>query len=177
MEEEKVLLDATVNLLVRDDEVLLAIKTRKIGAGCWNGYGGGIEKGESPKQSAIRELEDETGKKIGDKFITTSPEYLEKVAIVFFHNVKSDGESFICRVHFFIIRKWEGEAVDTDEMINRTFFKINNLPFDQMMPADREFFPMILNGKKIIAKAMYGPYQKELLEDVEIQEVSSFPED
>ncbi len=56
--EEKTLLNATVCLLVKDDEVMLGIKTKKIGAGCRNGYGGGIEPDELIKEAAIRELEE-----------------------------------------------------------------------------------------------------------------------
>ena len=177
MNEEKVLFNATVCLLVKEDMVLLGLKTKKIGAGCRNGYGGGIEEGETEKQSAIRELEEETGKKIGNTFITTFPECLEKVAIVDFENTKSDGSTFICKVHFFIIREWTGEAVDTDEMTDPQFFKIDELP-SQMLPADIKFFPLILKeGKKILAKAKYGPYQKELLGPVIIEEVFSFDEE
>jgi len=62
-------------------------------------------------------------------------------------------------------------------MVDLISFDINNLPLDQMMPADREFFPLILNGKKIIAHATYGPYQKELIGEVVIQEVEELPED
>lgn len=174
--EEKVLLNATVCLLVKNDKILLGLKTKKIGAGRRNGYGGGIEDGESIKEAAIRELEEETGKKVGDIFITATQENLEKVAIVDFENTKSDGVSFVCRVHFFIIKEWKGEATETDEMIDPKFFDINNLPFDEMLPADIEYFPLILKGKKIIAKAKYGPYQKELLGPVFIKEVSSFDE-
>jgi len=47
---EKVLLDAVVCYLVREDEILLAFKTVKIGKDCWNGYGGGIEEGEIRKR-------------------------------------------------------------------------------------------------------------------------------
>jgi len=168
--EEKVLLNATVCLLVKNDQVLLGLKMKKIGAGCRNGYGGGIEEGETSIQAAIRELKEETG-------IVAFPEFFKKVAIIDFNNLKSDGESFVCRVHFFIVSDWIGEAVPTDEMTVPIFFKINNLPFDQMMPADKIFFPLILKGKKIIGRAKYSPFQKELLEDMIIQEVESFPED
>ncbi|KKQ35963.1 MAG: hypothetical protein US50_C0002G0023 [Candidatus Nomurabacteria bacterium GW2011_GWB1_37_5] len=170
--EEKVLLNATVCLLIKDDDVILGLKTKKIGAGCWNGYGGGIEEGETPIKAAIRELEEEVG-------VTALPEHLEKMAIVDFHNTKSDGDTFVCRVHFFVVKEWNGEPKETNEMvmITPTTFNKNNLPFNKMMPADREFFPLILNGKKIIAKAKYGPFQKELLENVIIQEVDYFSED
>ncbi len=102
---------------------------------------------------------------------------MDKVAVVDFENTKSDGSSFVCKVHFFIIKEWNGEAVNTDEMVDPKFFKINDLPFGDMMLADREFFPLILNGKKITATAKYGPYQKELLGPVIIQEVSCFEND
>jgi 8-oxo-dGTP pyrophosphatase MutT (NUDIX family) len=174
--EEKVLLNATVCLVIKNNQVLLGLKTKKIGAGRRNGYGGGIEDGESIKEATIRELEEETGKKVGNIFITTSQENLEKVAVVYFENTKSDGTSFVCRVHFFIVRKWEGEAIETDEMIDPKFFDIGNLPLNEMLPADSEYFPLILQGKKVIAKAKYGPYQKELLGPVFIEEVSSFDE-
>lgn len=175
--EEKVLLKATVCLLVKEDKVCLGLKLRKIGAGCRNGYGGGIDNNESVKEAAIRELEEETGKKIGDIFITTIPDNLEKVAIMDFENIKSDGSSFICKVHFFIIRNWTGKAVNTDEMRDARFFRINKLPLRKMMLADKEYFHLILNGKKIIGSAKYGPKQKELLGPVIIKEVSSFDED
>ncbi|MEI7810212.1 MAG: NUDIX domain-containing protein [bacterium] len=176
METEKTLLNATVCLLVQRDEVQLGIKMGKIGKGCRNGPGGGIEEGETIKQSAIRELEEETGKKIGNKYITTSVEFLEKVAIIDFHNTKTNGETFICKVHFFIVRQWKGEAVDTKEMTDLKPFKISELPVDQMMPADRKFFKKILSGKKIVGIVKYGPYQKELLEEPIFIEVDSFEE-
>ncbi|MFA6515037.1 MAG: NUDIX domain-containing protein [Candidatus Paceibacterota bacterium] len=168
--EEKVLLNASVSLLVKDNQVLLSLKTKKIGAGCWNGYGGGIEEGETPVQAAVRELKEESS-------VVALAEDLEKMAIMDFHNKKSDGTTFICRVYYFIIRKWTGEAKEINEMTNPTFFDKDNLPYDKMMPADKEYFLLILNGKKVVGKAKYGPYQKELLEDVIIKEVDSFPED
>lgn len=41
MRKEKVLENAVLVFLLKGDEVLLAVKTRNIGAGCYNGYGGG----------------------------------------------------------------------------------------------------------------------------------------
>jgi 8-oxo-dGTP diphosphatase len=169
--EEKILFNAVVSLLVDGDEVLLALKTKKIGEGCRNGYGGGIEDGESSAEAAQRELEEESGIKIPKT-------HFKKVAIVDFHNQKSDGSIFICKVHFFIVKvkKTEIKPIETETMIDPLFFKKNELPFYQMMSADREFFPLILNGKKIIAEAYYGPYQKELLKDVIIREVDYLDE-
>jgi 8-oxo-dGTP diphosphatase len=167
--EEKILFNATVCLPVRGDEVLLAMKTRKIGAMCWNGYGGGIEEGENAITGVIRELQEESG-------LIATPDDLEKMAIVDFYNEKSDGSTYICRVHFFLLKNWEGELIETEEMITPTFFKINDLPFDKMMPADREYFPYILNKKKVYVKSYYSPFQKELKRKVEIKEVEELSE-
>ena len=176
MEEEKVLYNATACFLIKENKILLGLKTQKIGKNCWNGYGGGIEKGESAIKAAVRELKEETSKNKNDGIIAL-PENLEKIAIVDFHNTKSDGETFVCRVHFYLVRKWEGEAQETKEMIKPTWFEIDNLPFNQMMPADKIWLPVALSGKSIVAKAYYGPFQKELIGDVGINYVESFPED
>ncbi len=170
--EEKVLFKATVCLSIKEGKVLLGMKTRKIGVGCWNGYGGGIEEGETILGCAIRELEEEVGLKAKE-------EDLEKVAIVDFHNQKSDGTTFVSRVHFFLVKDWEGEPKETEDgaMVTPTFFDINNLPFDKMMPADKEYFPLILKGKKLLVESWYTPYQKELIRKVEIKEVEKFEEE
>jgi ADP-ribose pyrophosphatase YjhB (NUDIX family) len=170
-EEEKVIFTATVCLPIKDRRVLLGMKTRKIGVGCWNGYGGGVEDDETITECAIRELEEESG-------LITKLEDLEKVAIVDFHNEKSDGSVFVSRVHFFLVKNWRGEPIETEDgaMVAPTYFNINDLPYDKMMPADKEFFPLILNGKKVIAKSYYSPFQKELKRKVEIEEVEELPD-
>jgi len=50
---------ATLCLLLRNNEILLAMKKRGFGAGRWNGIGGKPEKGESIEEAAIRELKEE----------------------------------------------------------------------------------------------------------------------
>lgn len=167
MQNEKVLPEATLCFLCRGDEVLLARKTRNIGAGCFNAYGGGPEEGETIEEAAVRELFQESK-------IKAAPQDLEKIAIVYFHNTKTDGVTFVCKVHVYILRKWEGEPEPTMEMIDPTWFKVVELPFEEMMLADPDWIPIALGGEKIIADAYYGPFQKELLGMTTIQRVDSF---
>jgi|FLOH01.1.fsa_nt_gi 8-oxo-dGTP pyrophosphatase MutT (NUDIX family) len=176
MKEEKVLYKATICFLIKDGRILLALKTCKIGAGFLNGYGGGIELGETAVATAIRELKEETDKD-DDKGVVALPADLEKIAIVDFNNIKSDGDSFVCRVHVYLVKDWKGEAKDTETMIDAQWYDVRNLPLDEMMPSDKVWLPIALSGRKIMAKATLGPFQQELIGEVEIEEVDTFPEE
>ncbi len=166
-EIEKTLFKATLVFLVKDGRVLLAKKTRKIGKDKWNGYGGGIEEGETVLQCAVREFKDESG-------VIIDPADLQKVAEVTFHNTKGDGTKFSCLVHVFLAERWVGEAEESEEMATPTWFPTNQLPVKEMMPADPFWVPLVLMGKKVRGEAHYGPAQAELLQPVKIEEVSGF---
>ncbi len=170
MQEEKVLLNATLCFLVKGEEILLALKADKIGQGCWNGYGGGIERGETPIQSAIRELREEAR-------IEAVQQDLDKVAIIDFHNIRNHKNRFTCKVHVYFVRDWQGEAQATAEMEKPTWFNKNSLPLETMMIADKYWLPIALKGKKMVAEFCYGPFQKTLLGEIKINLVESFPHD
>ena len=52
---------ASLCLLLREGEILLARKKRGFGVGKWNGAGGKPEPGEPIERTAIRETEEELG--------------------------------------------------------------------------------------------------------------------
>ena len=58
---DKKLRQATICLLRKNDEVLLAMKKRGFGEGKYNGIGGKVEDGETVKDAAVRELYEEVG--------------------------------------------------------------------------------------------------------------------
>lgn len=173
---EKILYNATVVYLLRAGKILLAEKTKKIGAGYLNGHGGGIEEGETPLDCAIREFSEETKDQATGLGGEVRADQLEKRAVVDFHNTTTEGKEFTCRVHFFVASDWQGEVQATQEMANPSWYDVDSLPFDRMMPADRVWLPLMLQGKKIYAEARYGPYQKELLGEVIVTEMESLPE-
>ena len=131
---------------VRDSaEVLLGQKSSsaKVAEGRWNGYGGGIEEGETPRQAGVRETDEET-----NHGIVVLEENLEPMGSVIFHNPSGKGDR---RVHFFTCRTFTGEAKETEEMIKPTWYDPKDEgTLEKMMPADRLFVPqMILEGKRV----------------------------
>jgi 8-oxo-dGTP diphosphatase len=54
-------LDYTLCFLTRGDEVLMLHRLRPPNRGLWNGVGGHIEPGESPRAACLREVREETG--------------------------------------------------------------------------------------------------------------------
>lgn len=126
----------------KNGRVLLARKTRKIGVGLWNGWGGGQEEGETIRQAAIREFKDESG-------LSADMGDLEYVGKVTFHNQKPDGREFDVEVHMFLLRKWGGEIRPNPEMKEPTSWSIDSLPFDEMMPSDKDWLPLVLSGQWI----------------------------
>ncbi|HVZ11286.1 MAG TPA: NUDIX domain-containing protein [Candidatus Paceibacterota bacterium] len=154
-EPEKILRHAVIVFPVRNERVLLAWKTQKIGANRWNGFGGGIEAGETARTTAIRETREECGLRL----VRTK---IQKIALIDFHNITSAGEKFTCRCHVFRASRWAGIIRPTPEMIRPTWFSINQLPLDDMMYADRHWIPVALTGRTIWAEFFYGPRQEFL---------------
>ncbi len=171
MEKEKVLLSATVVFLVDEFRKLvwLSKKTAKIGKGCWNGYGGGIKPGENLNVAALRELREESG-------VVTLKNFLWKVAEMDFYNIKTDRSVFVCKVHCFFVDWWIGDpqSKPDENMVDPTIFHFDNLPFDQMMPADKDFLPYVFAKRKVRGRAFLGPFQKEKLAPTEIEFVDYF---
>ncbi len=59
-------------------------------------------------------------------------------------------------------------------MVTPTWFFPQALPLHELMPADKLWLPRALSGKKLVVTVHYSPFQKELLQPIEIQEVEQF---
>ena len=137
-----------------------------MGAGLLNGVGGGIEEGETPRDSAIREAQEEWG-------IVLDPSHLVHVAIVDFHNRKSDGDLFTCRVYVFLADTWEGTPQESPEMGPLAWYPKDALPYEELMLADRNWLPHCLTGQCIYAESWYGPKQETLERETVVRVVSA----
>lgn len=157
---------ATLCLLVQDSKLLLYLKMRKVGKGCRNALGGGIEPGENVLTAAIREAEEETRHNgVPGSGIICDPEHMEYMARLLFHNsgqaefstADTKGNPFDVCVHVYLVSKWQGEPGETpDEMTDPQWFPFNALPFGEMLQADVKWLPDVLSGKKIIGEFWYN---------------------
>lgn len=159
---------ATVVYFRNGSDVLLAKRSgnSKIGPNTWNGYGGGREGTESPRETTRREVYEES-------FIEVTEQDLIPIAFVHFENHPADGSVFTLPVFFYECRVWNGHAIQREKMRTPTWFAIDNLPLEEMIPGDRELVPRILKGEKIVGRIMLGPNQQTLLGCV-LQTVSDF---
>ena len=128
----------TLLFLLRNEEILLAMKKRGFGSGRWNGVGGKVETNETIEQALVRESQEE---------INVTPLKFHKVAVHDF--TFPDGNSDML-VHAYLCTKWEGTPVETEEMAPR-WFKLTDIPYDEMWPDDRYWMPLVLQGKLVEA--------------------------
>ncbi|HTK03207.1 MAG TPA: 8-oxo-dGTP diphosphatase [Alphaproteobacteria bacterium] len=150
---------ATLVFLIRNDEILLAMKKRGFGEGKWNGVGGKREiTDKSIDDAAKREAYEEIG---------VSSLSLEKVAeINFYWATKPEGTM---QVTVFLSNKWDGEPADTDEMTPKWCGQ-KNIPYDQMLEDEQYWLPLVLEGKKLEADFLFDEEQKLIEKDIRIVE-------
>ena len=144
-------------------EILLAMKKRGFGQGRWNGLGGKIDPEKGDKNvfdCAIREPKEEA------KII---PKNLEKVAVFDFYFPEHKKENNQ-QVHLFLIRDWEGEPEETEEMRPQWFEK-EIIPYDEMWDDDKYWMPHVLEGKKLKAKFFFDEQDKVTEHEINLVEI------
>ena len=124
--------DATLCLPVVDGRVLLIRKKRGVGAGLYNGPGGKIEPGETPREAVVREVREEVG-------LSVAPEKCGELAFTF------GGDPFMF-VHVYRADEYDGTPRETEEAVPR-WYPVDDLPYDEMWPDDRYWFPLMLDGR------------------------------
>jgi 8-oxo-dGTP diphosphatase len=149
---------ATLCFLVRENEVLLAMKKRGFGKGRWNGSGGKPIEKEEIEVTAVRETNEELG---------VTPRNLRRVATLnFYFPHHSDWNQ---QVVVYFSEEWEGEPAETEEMAPK-WYKKDELPFDSMWPDDIHWLPLVLRGKIIEAEFLFG--EEDVVLDSKIREIN-----
>lgn len=115
--------------------ILLAMKKIRFGQGWWNGFGGGVEKGESIEEGLIREAKEEGN---------IQPTKLVHVGINWFKFVDNPT---ILEVHVFQILDYRGRPTESDEMGPMQWFPLDAIPYTEMWPTDEHFLPFLLRGE------------------------------
>lgn len=129
---------ATLVYLFRGNEVLLGMKKRGFGMGKWNGPGGKLKDGETIKQAAIRETEEE---------IEVTPELGEPLGrIHFFDSDQSEWMGYVFRTDVFY-----GEPTESEEL-RPQWFPLDSIPYDDCWSDDRYWFPHLIANQPFEAE-------------------------
>lgn len=137
---------ASLCLLLREGEILLARKKRGFGVGKWNGAGGKPEPGEPIELTAIRETQEELG---------VTPRDLRRVATLDFSFPQTpEYAGWDQQVCVFVGEAWEGEPTESEEMAPR-WFPLDAIPLVEMWPDDVHWLPLVLAGKRLRAHFLY----------------------
>lgn len=150
----------TLLLLLKDDQILLAMKKRGFGKDRWNGVGGKVEPGETLEQAAVRECQEE---------IKVTPANLQKVAYNEFMFPSGIVDMY---VHVYTTSEWEGEPAETDEM-RPEWFKLADIPYDTMWQDDIFWLPAVLLGHKLQGRFIFDA--EENLLDTQLKIMDTVP--
>lgn len=153
--------ELTLIFLLKDNEVLLAMKKRGFGEGKWNGIGGKVEANETTEEALVRETQEEIG---------VTPVTYKKVADITFDEIH-EGERKLMHVNVFACTKWEGKPIESEEM-RPQWFAQNEVPFQQMWSDDPFWLPKVLAGKVLTGKFTLSD-SGEVIE-YDVSEVSGF---
>ena len=134
----------TVAIVYRHPQILLGMKKKKLGAGRYNGFGGGMEENDRDiYDTAIRETKEESGITLLD------PERVGRILFSF----QSDEQDH--DVHFFRARRYSGIPRETDEMTAK-WFNIQEIPYGQMWSGDKYWLPLLLEDKMFLGEFLFN---------------------
>jgi len=132
--------------LMREQQVMLAMKKRGWGVGKWNGAGGKPEPGETIEETALRETWEEIG------VVGRQPALVATLNFYFpYVPVESNWNQQVC---VYLLRMWDGEPAESEEMAPR-WFDVDRLPLDAMWADARLWLPRMLRGERLTADFLY----------------------
>lgn len=144
----------TLGFLIRDNQLLLAMKKRGFGAGKWNGVGGKLDKDETIEETSKRETMEEIGVVIEEQ------EIVAKINFHFKNKPEWDQQVIV-----FKILKWQNEPQESEEMAPN-WFNIDEIPYEKMWIDDIFWLPRVLKGEKILARFVFDDNENILEKEI-----------
>lgn len=148
--------EATLCLLLRPGFVLLGRKKTGFGKGHIVGIGGKLEKDESARQAAVREVMEEIA-------VTLDEDDLTLVATIDFRFPAKP--SWNLAVDVFTSERWTGEPQNSAE-IDPLWLPIEQLPLDDMWDDSKLWLPRILAGERLACRFVYGDDNATVVEAI-----------
>lgn len=141
----------TIIFIREENKILLGFKKRGFGVNKWNGFGGKVESNELIIDAAVRELQEECCVNVNKKDLKN----IGHLEFTF------EGETELMDVRVFLTTAYEGIPRETEEMQPK-WFNINDIPYDDMWPDDKIWFPYMLKGKLFFGHFHFQGYDKIL---------------
>ncbi|MFB6133677.1 MAG: 8-oxo-dGTP diphosphatase [Halanaeroarchaeum sp.] len=123
----------TITFPVRDGRVLLIEKKRGIGAGLYNGPGGKVEPGETPREAARREVREEID--------TDVPAISKRGEIEFVF-----GTDHYMTVHVYRSPGVTGSPAETPEA-RPVWMDVDDVAYEEMWEDDRYWLPLLFDDR------------------------------
>lgn len=146
----------TLVFLKKNNSVLLGYKTRGLGKGLWNGFGGKVEKDETLVNCAKRELQEECNLMANN---------LTHIGVVRY-DLPYENSADV--VHIFTCTNWGGQEEPSEEMNPIQWYKFTEIPFGKMWPDSAQWYPYMLENKFFSARVTYS--DPETITDTKIEE-------
>ncbi len=145
------MLRMTLCEVVKGKMLLLKKANRGISKGKWNGLGGKIESGESEKENAVREIEEESGLRA---------KRLERRGTIYFS--KGSRGNRLGRISLFVCNNFSGQLKAGSEG-ELKWFDTGNLPYDRMWDDDRYWMPLLMRGYAFEAEFIYDKKMEKVI--------------
>lgn len=136
---------ATLLFVFRRDKVLLIHKKKGLGAGKINGPGGRVDPGETPRQAAIREVQEE---------LLVTPTGVRKAGELLFQF--TNGHSI--HGYVFTATGFKGRPTETHEAVP-IWVSVKKLPYERMWADDRIWMPLMLERKRFVGRFLFDDDQ------------------
>jgi len=132
---------ATLLFVIRGGRILLIRKKRGLGAGKINGPGGRIGPAETPRECAIREVQEELC------VTPTGVSFCGELRFQFLDGLSLHG-------YVFKASDCDGEPCETEEA-TPLWTPVDEIPYDEMWADDRLWVPLMLAGARFEGRFLF----------------------